>query len=517
MDLSQNLGSYALNTEETRHNAEEGAFFGPNTSLFGVQDFYRYRTLIEQATERLAHTLATRQQPSSGITPKQSLEAFRAIDLDQPLGDFSKVLDELDEVYLRHAILFHHPDYVAHLNCPVLSVSLAAEQIATAINTAVETWDQSAGGTWIEQSIVNWFCARVGYPDSGDGVFTTGGTQSNLMALLLAREGANQRFSAQGGRDIPHEKLGQYRILCSADSHFSIQKAAKLLGLGMDAVIRIPYDREHRMDTRLLSQKLAELTELDLLPIAVVATAGTTDFGAIDPLPEIAELCRQYACYLHVDAAYGGALLLSPTHRQRLAGIWQADSVSFDFHKFAFQPVCCSALLVKDRRSLNALTYYADYLNPMEAAEAGTPDLVNKSLQTTRRLDALKLWVTLRAAGPEALGKMFDSLLATTRQVAERMALMPDIQLAQAPSLSTLVFRYSNPALDEPQLDECNRKIRAHLAQSGRAMVAATKIQGRQYLKFTLLNPHTPVSSIEALLQDIRTLGAQETATHHRV
>ena len=406
--------------------------------------------------------------------------------------------------------MFHHPDYLAHLNCPVLDISLAAEQMATAINTAVETWDQSAGGTWIEKSIINWLCRQLGYPDTGDGVFTTGGSQSNLMALLQARERANRKHGAGQDREIPHDKLGQYRILCSADSHFSIQKAARLLGLGMDAVIQIPCDQQHRMDPRLLAEQLACLSAAQLIPIAVVATAGTTDFGAIDPLPQIAELCQQYDCHLHVDAAYGGALLLCEQQRHRLDGIWQADSVSLDFHKFAFQPICCSALLVKNRRSLETLAYYADYLNPLEGAGTGSPDLINKSLQTTRRLDALKLWVTLRATGAKTLGRMFEQLLATTKQVAATMGQMADIELALEPSLTTLVFRYLDPALDASALDQCNRHIRARLAESGRAMVAATKVQGHQYLKFTLLNPHTPVSSIEALLKDIVLLGKQD-------
>lgn len=481
----------------------------PHTELFGIAPEHHYAHLMRLGVETLQHCLNRLDGPSSGIRPEALQKAFSNIDLNRPLEDMTLVLAELDELYLKHAIYFQHPDYLAHLNCPVMITSLLAEQLSSAINTAVETWDQSAGGTLIEQKVIDWACERVGFQDCADGVFTTGGTQSNLMALLFARDRAGHREPNHQGNIVAGlaPNASRYRILCSEFSHFSIQKAAALLGLGHQAVVSVDCDVNRCIDPRALKDKLADLKVAGLIPIAVVATAGTTDFGAIDPIVPIAELCREFDCYLHVDAAYGGALLLSSTQRQRLEGIELADSVSLDFHKSFFQPVCCSALLVKDKLMLGYLTYHADYLNPESQARAGVPDLVNKSLQTTRRFDALKLWLSLRAAGPDAIGKMFDSLVTTTAELYDRFSHFPELQTVQRPSLTTLVFRFNDSELSGDDLDECNRHIRARLAREGRAMVAATKVEGHQYLKFTLLNPHTRLEDIEAVLTEICKIG----------
>ncbi|MDV6315720.1 aspartate aminotransferase family protein [Idiomarina sp. HP20-50] len=486
--------------------------FAPHTELFGIAPEHHYTRLMQLGMETLKNRLEQLDGPSSGIRPEELQKAFSNIDLDHPLENIEQVLAEIDTLYLSHAIYFQHPDYLAHLNCPVMLTSLLAEQLTSAINTAVETWDQSAGGTLIEQKVIDWVCQRVGFQEFADGVFTTGGTQSNLMALLLARELAGSREPGHRGNVLAglSPNARHYRILCSEFSHFSIQKAASLLGLGHEAVVSIGCDSNRRMDPKILASKLRQLKAAGLITIAVVATAGTTDFGAIDPISPIAALCQEFDCYLHVDAAYGGALLLSPTQRQRLEGIELADSVSLDFHKSFFQPVCCSALLVKDKGMLGYLTYHADYLNPKCQAQAGVPNLVNKSLQTTRRFDALKLWLSLRAAGPDAIGEMFDNLIATTAALYERFWRFPELQAAQRPSLTTLVFRFNDPTLDSTQLDQCNRHIRGRLAREGRAMIAATKVAGSQYLKFTLLNPHTRLEKIEAVLTDISKIGREQ-------
>lgn len=153
-------------------------------------------------------------------------------------------------------------------------------------------------------------------------------------------------------------------------------------------------------------------------------------------------------------------------------------------------------------------------VNPASQANRGTPDLVNKSLQTTRRFDALKMWLTLRTAGPDALGQMMDALMETARQLYARMQAYPELEVAQPPSLTTLVFRFQDNALGDKQLDYCNRGIRARLARSGRGMIAATRVSSRQFLKFTLLNPHTGIESLQALLDEIVTIGRQEAQAH---
>ncbi|MAM58112.1 MAG: pyridoxal-dependent decarboxylase [Salinicola sp.] len=479
-------------------------------ALFNEQSLDAYRSGMQRCVELVRHTLTRARNPCSGIEPHELQPAFQAIDLDRPLDDLEASLEELQRLYLDHAVYFHHPRYVAHLNCPITLPSILAEAIATPLNTAVETWDQSAGATLIEQKLIDWTAARVGLGEDADGVFTSGGTQSNLMALSIARDSACEAMPGHAGNrhhGLP-PNFRQLRILTSEVSHFSVQKAAALLGLGYDAVIAVPSDASKRMDIAALQTALKACDEAGLIPFAIVATAGTTDFGSIDPIPTMAELCRQRGIWLHVDAAYGGGLLLSRRHRHWLAGIEQADSVSIDYHKTFFQPVSCSACLVRDRRQLRHVTYHADYLNPRDQAEGGTPDLVNKSLQTTRRFDALKLWMTLRTLGAERLGDHLDQVIELAQQAYRAMRQRDDIEVLLPPALSTLVFRYRPDGVDDDgDLDTLNQQIRQTLSRRGEAVVAGTRVDGRFHLKFTLLNPMTRLEELVALVAEIARIG----------
>lgn len=288
--------------------------------------------------------------------------------------------------------------------------------------------------------LIDWTTERIGLGPAADGIFTSGGTQSNLQALLLAREEAK----------IRPEHLTRLRILTSECSHFSVQKSAKLLGLGPDAVVSVPVDRDKRMQTVALARALEQCVAEGSVPMAVVATAGTTDFGSIDPLPEIAALCEQFAVWMHVDAAYGCGLLASRERGGLLRGIAHADSVTVDYHKSFFQPVSSSAVLVRDRATLRHATYHAEYLNPRRMAEERIPNQVDKSLQTTRRFDALKLWMTLRVMGADGIGELFDEVCDLAAEGWQLLAADPRFDVVVEPQLSTLVFRYIPAGVTSP-------------------------------------------------------------------
>lgn len=451
----------------------------------------RYRSSVTEGVERVAARIATASGPFTGISVDDLAPRIEAVDLDEPLHDTIAALDELDELYLRDAVYFHHPRYLAHLNCPVVIPAVLGEAVLSAINSSLDTWDQSAGGTLIERRLIDWTAERIGLGPAADGVFTSGGTQSNLQALLLAREEA-----AKSGRPA-----SQLRIFASEVGHFSVQKAATLLGLGENAVVTIPTDNDKRMQTMALARELERCRHDDLTPMAVVATAGTTDFGSIDPLPEIAELCAQYGTWLHVDAAYGCGLLASLKNRHLIDGIERADSVTVDYHKSFFQPVSSSAVLVRDRSTLSHATYHAEYLNPRRAVQERIPNQVDKSLQTTRRFDALKLWMTLRVMGADAIGELFDSVCDLADDGWQLLAADPRYDVVVEPQLSTLVFRYIPESICDPSaIDRANLYARKALFASGDAVVAGTKVGERQYLKFTLLNPETTVADITAVL-----------------
>ncbi|WP_158784841.1 aspartate aminotransferase family protein [Pantoea sp. BAV 3049] len=485
----------------------------PQDYIFSDRQLDAWDRQTQDVLTLLSSTLNGVEKPFSGILPHELSPLFSNVDLNAPLGSNEAALEELKELYLRDAVWFHHPKYVAHLNCPVVLPSLLAEQIMAAVNSSVDTWDQSAGGTLIEQKVIDWTLSRIGLPQNADGIFTSGGTQSNLMAMLLARDSWCAGHHA--GHLIKHRGLpqdaGKWRVFTSKLSHFSIQKSMAILGLGYDAVIPVDHDDCYRMDASQLEQEIQRCHQEGLIPIAVVATSGTTDFGSIDPLQDIAHLCQHYGLWMHVDAAYGCGLLVSEQHRPRLKGIELADSVTVDYHKSFFQTVSCGAFFVRDKQHLSHVTHHADYLNPLSAQQEGTPNLVNKSIQTTRRFDALKMWLTLRIMGPAALGEAFDSIIALTQTAHQLLTAHPAIEVLHAPELTTQIFRYvPRPGMSDTAVDEINANIRKALFRSGNAVIAGTKVNSRQYLKFTLLNPTTTAADLEDVIALIVHYGREQ-------
>ncbi|WP_347565527.1 aspartate aminotransferase family protein [Nocardioides sp. IC4_145] len=475
---------------------------GDTRHLFHPDHLDDFLATMRLGLDHLADALraqAKQTGPATGVLPEQAAKVVADVDLDRPLGDTGAALAEMSRVWLDDAVWFHDPSYVAHLNCPVVVPALLAELFVSAVNSSLDTFDQSVGGTFVERHLVDWTAGRIGFGATADGVFTSGGTQSNLQGLHLARDAA-----LAAGHPATH-----LRVLASADGHFSVQKAAKLLGLSPDAVVTVAVDEDHRMDPVALGRALAGVRADGLVPMAVVATAGTTDFGAVDPLPAVAALAEAHGAWLHVDAAYGGGLLASARLRPRLAGIERADSVTVDYHKTWFQPVSSSALLVRDSRHLGHVTWHADYLNPKDAAH---PNQVDKSLQTTRRFDALKLWLTLRVMGPDAIGDYVEDVVDLATAVGERLAEHAELELAATPQLSTVVFRYRPAGLSEDTADLLAGRIRSTLYERGTAMVAATKVGGRCWLKLTLLNPMASLDDVLAVTDAVAALGRELTA-----
>lgn len=281
--------------------------------LFHTGSVERYRDVLTRGVERVARRVAEVDRPGTGVRPEALAPLVGGIDLDRPLGDTDAALDELHDVWLRDAVWFHHPRYLAHLNCPVVIPALLGEAVLSAVNSSLDTWDQSAGATLMERRLIDWTAGRIGLGATADGVFTSGGTQSNLQAMLLAREEAYRReVGSAATRPARPEVLARLRVVTSAAGHFSVQKAAKLLGLAADAVLTVPTDAGRRMRTDELARTIDRCRRDGQVVMAVVATAGTTDFGTIDPLPEIADICTAAGVWLHVDAAYGCGLLVSP-------------------------------------------------------------------------------------------------------------------------------------------------------------------------------------------------------------
>ena len=458
-----------------------------------------YRSLIARTTSRVADRFAETAQPASGASRVELQQLVDAVDLAGSGIGTPSAIREIDELFLAHAVWFHHPMYAAHLNCPVALPAVAAESVLAAVNTSVDTYDQSAVGTLMERRLIELATGWAGF-SAGDGVFTSGGTQSNLHALFLAREAALAALSSPRSEAIP-----RLVVLATASSHFSVGKSALLLGLAEDAVIEVADDGEGRMLPSALDAALTAASAAGRVPMAVVATAGTTDRGVIDPLALLADVCETHGVWMHVDAAYGGGLLVSPRRRHLLDGIERARSVTVDFHKSFFQPVSSSAILVREPRDLAAGAWHADYLNPVENEE---PNQVDKSLQTTRRFDALKLWVTLRAMGADGVGALFDEVIDLAASVGDLVEADPDLELVGRTQLSTVLFRVRPDGASPAAQDALVAGVRRVLFESGRALVAKTVIDGRPCLKLTLLNPETTLDDVRAILGMVKDAAA---------
>ncbi|MEU9864097.1 aminotransferase class V-fold PLP-dependent enzyme [Streptomyces sp. NPDC047971] len=373
-----------------------------------------------------------------------------------------------------------HPLCAAHLHTPPLALAAAADLAACALNPSMDSWDQAPAASALE-TLVTEALAKTAYPTAPhpDALVTTGGTESNQLALLLARE-----------RHGPGHPL---QTVVGANAHHSFHRAAWLLGLPEPVTVPTP---NGTLDPVALDEALTDLHG----PLLVAATAGTTDTGRIDPLPEIATLCEAHHADLHVDAAYGGAALFSDTHRPLLAGLDRARSITLDLHKLGWQPVAAGLLAVRDATDLTPLGHTADYLNADDDTEAGLPDLLGRSLRTTRRPDILKIAVTLRALGRTGLGALVDRVCALAHHLADLVDKAPGLELYERPTLTTVLLRPRDAD------DTTVAAIRRTLLHEGRAVLGRAHEDGRLWLKATLLNPHTTPRDLEELLTRVEAL-----------
>jgi L-2,4-diaminobutyrate decarboxylase len=402
------------------------------------------------------------------------------------VGD-EEALAEIVRVVSAGAADPSDPACAGHLHCPPIDVAVAADLAASALNQSMDSWDQAPAATVLEKRVVAALGELAGLPHAA-GVITTGGTASTYTALFLARDA----------------DVSPVRVYTSEIAHFSADRGANLLGLG--EVVKVPLDDGTRLDAAALARLLAEGPDGER-PV-VVATAGTTDFGSIDPLRDLAALVHARGGWLHVDAAYGGGLLFSDTRRHLVDGIELADSVSLDLHKLGWQPAAAGVLLTRDPALFGPLARHVAYLNPIDDEAEGYTSLLGRSLRTTRRADVLKIAVTLRALGRKGLGEKVDHCLALAQYAARAVKGYPELQLICDPVLSTVVFRYVGP--DGTASCEDNGRLRRTLLASGRAVVGRTEHADLVLLKLTLLNPAATEADVDRLLDLVVETGNAE-------
>jgi L-2,4-diaminobutyrate decarboxylase len=481
------------------------------------------RPLLQAVLAGLTEGTADRDGPLPAATPAQLAETVTAV-MSQHGESHLAALRRLTTMLARGSADPADPYCVAHLHCPPLALAVAADLAVSALNPSLDSWDQAPAATTVETCLLQDLAGMVGYPPSAAGVLTSGGTESNLMGLMLARD---HLLTAACGRRTELDGLPKEvtpRIFASAAAHFSVQRAAALLGLGENAVVRVAVDSSLRMSPEALRQALQQAVRAGGMPLAVVATAGTTDTGAVDPLHTAADLATAYGAWLHVDAAYGGGALFSERLRPLLDGIAKANSVSLDWHKLGWQPAAAGVFLVRDAADYAPLARNAAYLNPPDDERAGYHSLLGRSLRTTRRADAFKIAVTLRLLGREGLGRLVDACHDLAQYAADAIATHPRLEPHTPPALTTVCFRYlpQHPALRDPAaVDEINASLRRRLLAEGRAVVGRTELPGhgpgRVRLKLTLLNPHSTPDDIDAVLGAVAAAGQDAETQLHAV
>ncbi|MBQ0072178.1 MAG: diaminobutyrate decarboxylase, partial [Spirochaetales bacterium] len=289
---------------------------------------------------------------------------------------------------------------------------------------------------------------------------------------------------------------GKLRLYTSALSHYSMDKACYILGKGYNAVRKLPVDSRCKVDIPAFEKMLEEDTAAGFLPFCAVATIGTTDFGSIDDVKEFRRLCDKYHMHLHADAAYGSAAIMSSAYRSRLGDLSICDSITVDFHKMFLLPISCSVVLMKDGSRLKCFELHADYLNREEDEEDGYINLVGKTMQTTRRFDALKVFMAFQTRGKDGFDKMVTKVIENADYYYSLIKDDPDFIVAVKPELSSVVFCLKDG-------DEVNKKVRRMLLNSG-TVIGQTVMNGRVMLKFTLLNPNLEHKEFESLIATIK-------------
>ncbi|MFD6889450.1 pyridoxal phosphate-dependent decarboxylase family protein [Streptomyces sp. NPDC059957] len=490
---------------------------GRNAALAGrPEGLEQLRSLLDTALGALRDATLKRGGPVAPGGPEAASAAVREVLgggrflTDEPSA---QRVTELFEAYALGAVDLTHPSAVARMQCAPTAASAAADMLAAALNQSLHAWESGPFALELERQLIQEMASWVGFGAEAGGTLTPGGSISNLMGLLFSRDRALKdtgEVSATGlaGRQV------RPRILCSAAAHFSVARAAGFLGLGRSAVVKVPVDDRGRMLAG-EARRIVEAFDADEVPIAIVATAGTTDHGSFDPLPELADLATEYGIWLHVDAAYGMGALFSPNLAPLLNGLGRADSVAFDLHKFGWTPASSSVIVVRDRRHMECLDEQAVYLNPSDDEALGFTALLGTSLQTTRRSDAFKMAATLLTVGREGMGDWVDACHDQARYAASRIAATDGLELVADPLLTTVIFRCT-PVDGTPVADESawNAAVRRKLMTDGRALLARTKIAGpdgtpQVHLKLVFLNPTTTEDDIDALLTDV-TAAARE-------
>ena len=452
-------------------------------------------TLPEKAVftpvpKELVETFLTTAAPQEGIDAETILEEFVAQVAPYPFGN-------------------GHPRFYGWINSPPAVISVFAEALAAAMNPSV------AGGNhapvYVEHQVLNWFKELIGFPAESQGLLVSGGSMANLTALTVARHAkAGLDIRAEGIQGLPAKLI----VYTSEEGHSCIRKAVELLGIGSNQLRLIPTDSNFRMDVAALEAAITDDLANGHRPIAVAASAGTVNTGAIDPLEAIAAICEKYDLWLHVDGAYGSPAILSKQYQSQLAPLALADSIALDPHKWMYMPVETGLVMVKNGETMrDAFSFVPPYLrfDKSESAVGGLPWFSEYGIQQTRGFRSLKVWMALKYFGLSGYKEMIEHDIALAEYLAELVRQSPDLELIEPVSLSIVCFRYvpDDWQGNDEALNKLNTNLIEALQLSGQAFVSGTTLRGKFLLRTCVVNPNGVKEDFDHLVAVVRRIGEE--------
>ena len=452
-------------------------------------------TFIDEIAARLLEHVQSKDRPGR-VSPVSSLATMRrTLDHGLPIQGFGtdSILDDLD-TYLANSVKTNRSEFMNPLWGGLSLPALAGEIIAVATNNSMYTYELSPFATLIEQTLIHRMNELVGFAD-GFGTFTTGGSNGNMLGMLCARE-KHLPGSTKTGFD--GRKMA---VFVSAEAHYSVLMASNVIGIGHQNIIKVACDEQGRMRPDRLLEELDFARREGLVPLCIVATAGTTVRGAFDPIDELADIAHREGLWLHVDAAWGGACVFSTTHASLMAGVEKADSICWDAHKMMSVPLMCSVFLIKEPEILRRLCDHVSVAHYLFHSEAENDDLGRYSLQCARRNDALKLWIEWRVRGDAGWAAMVDQHMADADHLQALIEEHPRLEMVSDRMWTNVCFRYTST--DAEDLNSVNAEIRHRLIQEGSFMVSRSNIGDDVILRMVLVNQNVTRTSLDRFLERV--------------
>ncbi|MEU6387820.1 pyridoxal-dependent decarboxylase [Streptomyces sp. NPDC046939] len=444
------------------------------------------------------------------IEPAQLTRAARALmtkERERPAAFDEARLAEIVDLYLRTGIQVHSPGYMGRQFSGVVPLSGVIDFVSSVVNQPSSFYEAGQLPNVVERIMAEELNRFIGYePGTFAMVTTSGGSLANLTALLTARNRAFPGVWARGSSEL----AGPARpaVAVGADVHYSVARAAGILGIGEDRIVRLPLDAERRIDVARVRPALDEAARQGLHVFCLVASAGTTPVGAFDPLDELAAVARERDLWLHVDGAHGASLLVSDALRHKLRGIDQADSLAWDAHKMMFVPAPCTLLFYRDRdRARDAFRQTASYVFDAQPSVYTELDSGDKNLECTKRPMIMSLWVLWAMYGPALFAEKIEYLCRLTRYAHAILEEQPDFETVHHPESNILCFRYRPEWLAEKDVAEFQVQIRDRIKHRGQFFISKVDIDGVAALRVVMMNHQITTGHFHMLLDEIRKAG----------